>query len=136
MDTLRVPATMEHFEEMISFVSGCAETAGFEKDGINQVALASEEILVNVISYAYPESEGDLEIEVEELEDGGGISITVRDSGVAFNPLDLATPDIAAPAEDRPIGGLGIFMVQQIMDAVRYERQGVDNVVTMLKRPT
>lgn len=127
---------MEHFEDMMSFVRGHARKAGFDDAGINQIALASEEILVNVIHYAYPEAEGDLEIEVGEATDGGGIEIIVRDSGGAFNPLEEETPDISAPVEERPIGGLGIFMVQQIMDAVSYERRGRENVFTMTKRLT
>lgn len=136
MDTLKVPATMEHFQDMMSFVRSHAETAGFDDAGINQIALASEEVFINVIHYAYPETEGDLEIEVREPAGAGGIEIMVRDSGVAFNPLQRETPDISAPAEDRPIGGLGIFMVQQIMDAVGYERRDAENVFTMTKRLT
>ena len=136
MDTLRLPATMDHFEEMMAFVGGHAATAGFDSAGQNKIALASEEAIVNVIHYAYPEGEGDLEIQVRGLDGTGGIEITLRDKGVAFNPLERETPDIDAPVEDRPIGGLGIFMVQKIMDSVAYERLGDENVLTMAKRLT
>ncbi|MFC1575232.1 ATP-binding protein [Gemmatimonadota bacterium] len=61
------------------------------------------------------------------------MEIIVRDSGVAFNPLEKETPDIDAPAEERPIGGLGIFMVQKIMDDVGYERRDAENVFRMTK---
>jgi anti-sigma regulatory factor (Ser/Thr protein kinase) len=136
VDTLKVPATLEHFEDMMSFVRRHAKTAGFDDAGVNQIALASEEVLVNVIHYAYPETEGDLEVEVRKPAQGAGLEIIVRDGGVAFNPLEKEAPDISTPAEERPIGGLGIFMVQQIMDAVGYERRGAENVLTMTKRLT
>jgi anti-sigma regulatory factor (Ser/Thr protein kinase) len=127
---------MEHFEDMMSFVRRQAKLAGFDDAGVKQLELASEEAFVNVIHYAYPEAEGDIEIEVREPDGESGIEIIVRDSGVAFNPLERETPDISAPGEERPIGGLGIFMVQQIMDAISYERRGVENVFTMTKRLT
>jgi len=134
VDTLKVPATMEHFEELMSFVCRHAETAGFDDAGVRQIALASEEIFVNVIHYAYPDADGDIEIGVRDPAGEAGIEIMIRDRGVAFDPLERETPDISAPVAERPIGGLGIFMVRQIMDSVGYERRDGENVFTMTKR--
>lgn len=118
----------------MAFLRRNATDAGFDRAGVNRIVLASEEAVVNVIHYAYPDTEGDVEIQVRELDGDAGIEIVVRDRGIAFNPLERDAPDITAPVEDRPIGGLGIFMVQQIMDSVRYERRGDENILTMAKR--
>ncbi len=60
----------------------------------------------------------------------------VEDDAVAFNPLEREAPDLNAPLEDRPIGGLGVHLVRKLMDDVRYERAGARNILTMRKRAT
>lgn len=94
--------------------------------------LALEELVVNVVNYAYGEGgDGPLEVSVERREDS--IVMTFADEGVAFNPLERETPDITLPLDERPIGGLGIFLVRELMDDVAYHREGQRNILTIKK---
>jgi serine/threonine-protein kinase RsbW len=131
MARLVLPATMDNFETIMEFVRQGARDAGLEPPVVNKIALASEEAIVNVIHYAYGKGVGDIEVTCETT--GEGLVVTLRDRGVAFDPLAKAEPDIDAPVEERPIGGLGIFMVRKIMDKVTYKRVDGQNVLTMTK---
>ena len=66
-------------------------------------------------------------------ETGENIQIMFRDKGIAYNPLEKSDPDVSLSAEDRDIGGLGIFMVKKSMDSVLYEREGDENVLVLVK---
>lgn len=134
MKKLTVPAAMEHFGEMNDFVRRQAQEAGFDAVTVNKILLAAEEILVNVIRYAYPGGAGDLTIACTFTGGNNELSIDIADSGIEFNPLLAAPPDTSLPVEERPIGGLGIFIVRKIMDEVRYRRENGRNVLTMIKR--
>lgn len=94
--------------------------------------LALEEAVTNVMLYAYPKGTVGL-VELEAQREGRCLHFILSDSGVAFDPTAAQDPDIAAPATDRPIGGLGIFLVRQIMDSVSYRRENGKNYLTMTK---
>lgn len=123
---------MEHFEDLMAFVRDQAAAAGFDRSLVGKIALASEEAIVNVIHYAFPDGNGTMEIRAEQAPDGG-LRLQIIDSGIAFDPLAKEMPDTHAPPQDRPIGGLGIFMIRQIMDDVSYERKDGRNVLTLYK---
>lgn len=95
--------------------------------------IAYEEIVINVIHYAYGEDKGLIRVLIDFLEDPKRLFIEVQDHGVPFNPLERADPDINAPAEERSIGGLGIFMTKKIMDTVTYRRKDGMNILTMIE---
>lgn len=95
--------------------------------------LALEEALSNIIMYAYPEQQG-MTIEVEALWSDELLTITITDGGVPFDPTTTPEADITLSAEERPIGGLGIFLIRQIMDAVEYHRADEKNILTLKKR--
>ncbi|WP_459188694.1 ATP-binding protein [Parabacteroides sp. APC149_11_2_Y6] len=97
-----------------------------------QLQLVLEEVVVNVISYAYP-GETDKDIFVEIGWNGGCMEITVIDSGIPFNPLEKEDPDLTLSVEERPIGGLGIYLVKQLMTDVHYIRRDGKNILTMIK---
>lgn len=97
-----------------------------------QLQLVLEEVVVNVISYAYP-GETDKDIFVEIGWNGGCMEITVIDSGIPFNPLEKEDPDLTLSVEERPIGGLGIYLVKQLMTDVHYIRREGKNILTMIK---
>ncbi|MBR6855400.1 MAG: ATP-binding protein [Fibrobacter sp.] len=95
--------------------------------------LALEEAVSNVMLYAYPEgTEGQVEVEAAILDDR--LEFKVSDSGVAFDPTVARAPDLAADLKDRPIGGLGIFLVKRIMDQVTYTRENGKNILSMTKK--
>ncbi len=133
MEKLTLPAKLENFEQMIDFIVKGAKAAGFDKTAINKINLACEEALVNVINYAYPDKQGDIEIRYNFSEDNSRFIIDLIDWGIEFNPLNKPDPDIEAPLEERPIGGLGIFFIRQIMDEVIYKREKDRNILTLIK---
>ena len=131
MELLVLPAKMENLEKMFAFVREGAGRQGFIKEHIDKIQFACEEALVNVINYAYPGAQGDLEITY--LNNDSFLEISLIDSGIAFDPLAMPEPDIHAPMEARKIGGLGIFLMRKIMDEVRYKREGESNILTLVK---
>ncbi len=96
-----------------------------------KVRLCVEEIVENVCNYAYPDGNGWLEVSVEN--DGNSVLMTFRDGGTPFDPLAKPDPDITLSAEDRQIGGLGIFLCKQMMDSVEYVFEDSCNVLKMSK---
>lgn len=98
-----------------------------------KIRLAVEEAVVNVVDYAYQDGEGWLEAETAINAEGSVLSLIIRDAGVPFNPLEKADPDLSLSAEERGIGGLGIFLCKQLMDNVSYVYQDGCNVLTMTK---
>ena len=98
----------------------------------NQLKLAVEEAVVNVIDYAYPVGkEG--EISIEAKADGEQLRIVITDSGAPFDPTGMDRADTTLSAEERPIGGLGILLVRELMDSINYERTDGRNILTLLK---
>ena len=98
----------------------------------NQLKLAVEEAVVNVIDYAYPVGkEG--EISIEAKADGEQLRIVIADSGAPFDPTGMDRADTTLSAEERPIGGLGILLVRELMDSINYERTDGRNILTLLK---
>ena len=95
--------------------------------------LALEEAVVNVMEYAYPEGQkGNVEIEVTA--DQQWMTFVITDTGIAFDPTTKEDADTTLSAEERPIGGLGIFMVRQLMDVIDYKRKDNKNVLTLRKK--
>jgi len=130
MAILRLPASMESFESFRSFVLQELERQGGLEELAPRVDLVMEEVLVNAINYAYPKGGG--EIEVECLAEGSGsFRVTVRDWGVAFNPLERAPPDLSADISSRQVGGLGIYLVKQMAGRLTYECRDGGNVLTI-----
>ena len=111
-------------------ILGLFRTAGLTDDTLSELELILEEVLVNIISYAY-DAEGAGTIRVLAAVDHEKVRLEFRDSGAAFNPLDQALPDLDAEIDDRPIGGLGIFLVNQLATSVVYEGRGAENVLTV-----
>lgn len=102
-------------------------------DVVNGINLALEEIVSNVIMYAYPEGKRGL-AEVDATVKDDSVIFTVSDRGVPFDPTAAPEVDTSLGAEERGIGGLGIFMARSIMDAISYKREGDRNILTMTKK--
>lgn len=102
-------------------------------DTAYSITLALDELLTNTISYGY-EDERLHEIRIRLEVEGPVVSITIEDDGSPFDPLTAGEPDVQAPIEERRIGGLGIYLVRHLMDAISYERRETMNVLRIEKR--
>ena len=119
---------------LFPFISEIGEKLSIDDSTLNSINLAIEEAAVNSIMYAYSDGEkGNVKLKAEWTEDKKTLKFILQDSGVAFNPLTMPDADTSLDVEERPIGGLGIFLVKQIMDNVEYQRNGDKNVLTMTK---
>lgn len=99
------------------------------------VNLALDEILTNTISYGYADDEPH-QIEIIVSLEVEALVIVIVDDSAAFDLSNAPTPDIGASLEERPLGGLGLFLVHQMMDSVEYRREGERNIVTLKKNKT
>lgn len=99
-----------------------------------KLRLSIEEAVENVVRYAYDGGIGWLEAGTSLDQDSLVLSIELRDAGVPFNPLDKEDPDVTLSAEDRKIGGLGIFLCKKMMDSIQYRYEDGNNVLTMTKK--
>ena len=117
--------------EILDAILQTPEVASCKKE-FGTLRLVCEELVVNVVDYAYPEeTEGYLDIEIEREKDS--IVIRFKDGGTPFNPLAREMPDITLPLEERRIGGLGIFLTVKKMDDVSYDYVNNENVLTIKK---
>lgn len=128
--------TLNNQVEQISLLAGFIDTivdeAGIDPSLSMNLNLALEEAVTNVVLYAYPEgTEGSVDIDAQIMDNV--ITFTITDSGVPFDPTQKEDADITLSAEERPIGGLGIFLVKQLMDSVSYQRTSGKNVLVMSK---
>ncbi len=127
-ETLVLKNDVHEVTRLSLFMKGVAEKIEIEKSLFRQLRLAVEEVVVNVIDYAYPTGiEGNITVRV--MSDGHRIRFQIIDSGVPFDPTALKKTDVSLPAEDRPIGGLGIMLVRELMDSINYERQRTDGSI-------
>lgn len=129
---LRLKNRLEEIEPLARAVENFAAANDLPPGPIFQVNLALDELLTNTISYGFPEG-GEHEITVEIALQGGKVVITTRDSGVAFNPLEQAAADRTLDIDKRPIGGLGIHLVRNMMEHMEYRREAGENILTMKK---
>ena len=96
------------------------------------VNLSVEEILTNTISYGYDDDEPH-RIDIRVSMDGSLLAVEITDDSIAFDPSTVADPDIEAALEDRPLGGLGLFLANQMMDSVEFRRGDGCNIVILTK---
>lgn len=125
-----LPAALDHLHEAMGVVVSFAEEQGFPPDRIMEIELSVEEALVNIINYAYPNGNGDMEISCT-LSGQDRFIVEITDKGIPFNVLSIEDPDIASDVEDRKIGGLGIFFIKRLMNDVVYSRKEGRNILRM-----
>jgi uncharacterized protein (TIGR02172 family) len=130
---LEIEALRENLEEVLAFLGERLEAADCTPKARMQLELAVEEIFVNIASYAYNPETGKATVRVEVSGDPLHVTITFIDRGVPYDPLAKADPDLSASAQERTVGGLGIFLTKKLMDDVVYEYRGGRNVLTLKK---
>ena len=130
---LDIEATKENLDEVQTFIKEKLEETNCSEKTIMQLEIAIEEIFVNIASYAYSPEIGKVIVRVEVSGNPVSVTITFIDHGVQYDPLAKEDPDIALPASERSIGGLGIFMTKQLMDDLTYEYKDGQNILTLKK---
>jgi uncharacterized protein (TIGR02172 family) len=131
---LEIDAEVGNLDEVQRFVDECLEKADCPPKPQMQIAVAVEEIFVNIASYAYAPDKGKARVRVEVSEDPVTVTITFVDHGIPYDPLAREDPNVSASAADREIGGLGIFMTKKLMDDIVYEYKDGQNILTLKKK--
>lgn len=134
MSILTVEATDENLDRVIGFVEEALEQYDCPMKAIMQVDLCVEEIYVNIAHYAYAPEVGHATIQVDVEPEPLSVTITFMDQGIPYDPLAKEDPDITLSAEERRIGGLGVFLVKKNMDDVKYEYKDGSNILTISKK--
>ena len=130
---LEIEAKDDNLDTVIGLVAEEMEKMDCPPKIMIKMSVAVEEIFVNIAHYAYGDKNGSAKIQVESCEDPRGISITFIDQGVPYDPLAKTDPDVTLSAEEREIGGLGIFMVKESMDDIDYEYMDCKNILHIRK---
>lgn len=133
MKELFIEALTDNLDKVLAFVDEQLEATECSMKIQMQIDLAVEEIFVNIANYAYDPETGPATVRVDVTPDGTVVTITFVDNGVPYDPLAKADPDITLSAEQRDIGGLGIFLVKKNMDDVSYEYVNGSNILTLKK---
>ena len=107
-----------------------AREAGLPDKKIQHIVVAVEEALANIFQYAYPGGDGTVEIVCRE--DSQTLTLEIVDNGLPYNPLTREDPDTTMALDERPIGGLGVYLIKQLMDTVHYRREGDRNILTLV----
>ncbi|MBP3217067.1 MAG: SpoIIE family protein phosphatase, partial [Lachnospiraceae bacterium] len=130
---LELDAQVENIAAATDFVAGELEQMDCPFRALSQISVAIDEIFANIAMYAYPDKKGKLTVGVQPIMEPYGVEIIFRDHGVPFNPMSAKEPDTTLSAEEREIGGLGIFLVRKTMDKVEYEYRDGENVLHLFK---
>ena len=128
------PAEERAVSHVLSFVEAELEQADCPAKTRTALCVAIEELFVNIARYAYPDGPGRAELSISIDKDTRTATFVLSDTGVPFDPLEKPDPDITRPAEEREIGGLGIFIAKKTMDTFRYTRAQGENRLTMTKK--
>ena len=132
-DELEVEATIENLVLVQDFVENRLEYVECSRRSRMHLSMAVEEVFVNIANYAYSPDTGPACVRVEVAEEPLRATITFIDRGTPYDPLAKEDPDVTLTAEDREVGGLGVFMTKQLMDDVRYEYRDGCNILTISK---
>lgn len=131
-EELRVEAKVDNLPAVIAFATGTLTGTCPMRERMH-IELVTEEIFVNIASYAYPEGGGSVVVRRSGGEGAEGLSLTFIDGGVPYDPLKKPDPDLTLSADERPIGGLGVFLVKKIVDEAHYEYREGKNILTVRK---
>ena len=133
MKELTIAAKIENIEAVTDFVNEQLEALDCPMKAQMQIDIAIDELFSNIAHYAYNPEIGQATVRVEVIEDPLAVTITFIDNGVPYDPLAKADPDTTLSAEERDIGGLGIYMVKKTMDDITYEYKDGKNILAIKK---
>ena len=131
--TLTLPAQFSQLAAARRFVEETGALLGLPRSVTEPLALAVDESLSNVVQHGYHDTVGMVEIEMKRRADA--VVVSLRDQGPPFDPTSLPDPDITLPLNQRPVGGLGVYLTRRSVDSVAYERTAAgDNQLTLTKK--
>jgi serine/threonine-protein kinase RsbW len=131
--TARTTATLDQLPVLVGVVQQWWQDAGLPAAAAFPFELALDEVFMNVIMHGSGGDDVPRDVSMSLSLDADAVTMVIEDNGVAFDPLSLRTPDLDAPLEEREIGGLGVFLVRELMDHVAYAHTGSRNQLTMRK---
>ena len=134
MQEITLKACVENIARVTEFVDALLEEKECSMKANMQIDIAIDEIFGNIAHYAYGTGEGEATVQLEINEDERIAELTFIDSGVPYDPLKKDDPDVTLSAEERAIGGLGIFMVKKSMDGMEYRYSEGKNILTLKKK--
>lgn len=134
MKQITMEASVQNIPKIIEFMDNAMDEWNTNVKAKYRIDVAADEILVNISDYAYGSSRGEVTVQLNLNEATRMLSIVFIDAGMPFDPLQKPDPDVTLPKKERKIGGLGIFIVKKIMDAVDYRREDGRNILTLQKR--
>ena len=134
MKELTLAATLDNIPVVTAFIDEQLEALSCPMKAQMQIDVAIDELFGNIAHYAYPGGTGDATVQFDYDEAVRTASITFIDSGIPFNPLQKSDPDVTISADEREVGGLGIFMVKKTMDNMKYRYERGRNILTIRKR--
>ena len=126
---LTLPARLDSMQAFQEFVRAGAKSAGLAAPQMDWLDLVLEEILVNIARYAYQPGTGDAEVRYA-IEQPGQLRVEISDAGRIFNPLASDPPALGGPLAERPIGGLGVFLVKNLVGSLTYRREQDRNTLS------
>lgn len=133
MKELTIAATVENIETVTEFVNAQLELMDCPIKAQMQIDIAIDELFGNIAHYAYNPKVGNATVRVEVSEDPLAVIVTFIDNGIPYDPLRKDDPDITLSAEEREIGGLGIYLVKKSMDEISYEYKNGQNILKIKK---
>lgn len=133
MKEITVDATIDNVKTITDFVDERLEEMNCPVKAQMQIDIVIDELCSNVARYAYSDRTGKVTVSVDTADKPMKVWLTFTDEGVPYNPLAKEDPDITLSAEERKLGGLGIYMVKKMMDEFRYEYKDGKNIVTVCK---
>lgn len=134
MKALTLEAKIDNIPVVTDFINEQLEALDCAMKAQLQIDVAIDEVFTNIASYAYPEKAGTATVQMDFNPTSRIVSIVFEDEGLPFDPLQQKEPDVTLSLEERPIGGLGIFLVKKTMDDMRYERRDDRNILTIEKK--
>lgn len=133
MAQIELESKLESLDTLNDFVHQIIQNSPCTEQQQIQIDLVVEELFVNIVNYAYPDSMGMVQVECKLSGDAGQVIIQFKDQGIEFNPLAKKEIDVHDRFERRPVGGLGIYLAKKYTNSIEYERADGSNVLTIMK---
>ena len=131
LSELTLPAKLGNLRELVELVSKCAADLGLNSEKITDIGVATEEVLVNICNYAYQGETGEVKVSCK-VDDENRLIIEIEDRGIPFDINMLDDPNLAIDINEREVGGLGVYIIKELMDEVQYRREDDRNILRLI----